>query len=77
MLIHLCLRDLPILLLSFGQMCHNLRQLHFAQLIQFFGFEHARLDLPHSLRKDLDLLVWQVLSLDAVGAEHFASRLVP
>ena len=56
-LIHLCLSNLPVLLLSIGQMSHNLSQLHFAQLVQFFGFEHAGLDLTDGLWEDLNVLI--------------------
>ena len=74
---HFIFDHLSILLLALCQMGHNLSQLHFSKLIQFFGFEHSLLDLANSLWKDLNLLVGQILHLYAVGAEHLAGKFVP
>lgn len=66
-----------IFTLGFSQMAHNLRQLHFSQFIEFFCFEHSSFNFSHGLCKDLDLLVGEVGSLDAHGAQKLPSTFVP
>ena len=62
------LSHLAVVPLAIGQVAHNLRKLHFAQLVELFGLEHARLDLADGLRVRPNLCVVQVCLLDALRA---------
>ena len=71
------LSDLAIFSLALGQVAHNLRQLHFPELVQFFRLDHPRLDLADGLGVNLDLLVGDLLDLYAVGAQLLFGSLLP
>lgn len=68
MLAKFLLSHLAVVPLAIGQVAHNLRKLHFAQLVELFGLEHARLDLANGLRVRPNLYVVQVCLLDALRA---------
>ena len=59
-------------------MSHNLRQLHFSELIQFLGFKHLCLYFAQCLGVNFhSRIVGEVLGLDAVGAQLLTGSLVP